>query len=90
VVLAVAVVAAVYLGLLPKVVDVRQVGRRCEAMTWLELATLLAARVWNLVSYLLPQLAATPGLSLRRPPWRATPRPRSGTCCRPARRSAWA
>src|SRR5215213_10553417 len=34
-------------------------------MTWLELATLLAAAVWNLASYLLPQVAALPGLTLR-------------------------
>jgi putative heme transporter len=64
-VLAVAVVAAVYFGLLPKLVDVDQVWATLRAMTWLELATLLAAAVWNLVSYLLPQLAALPGLSLR-------------------------
>ena len=63
--LAVAVVAAVYLGLLPNLVDVEQVWATLRAMTWLELATLLLAAVWNLVSYLLPQLAATPGLSLR-------------------------
>jgi uncharacterized membrane protein YbhN (UPF0104 family) len=63
VVLAVAVVVAVYLGLLPKVVDVRQVGATLRAMTWLELVTLVAAAVWNLVSYLLPQLAALPGLT---------------------------
>jgi uncharacterized protein (TIRG00374 family) len=63
VVLAVAVVAALYFGLLPKVVDLRQVGATLKAMTWLELATLLAAAVWNLVSYLLPQLAALPGLT---------------------------
>jgi uncharacterized membrane protein YbhN (UPF0104 family) len=65
VVLAVVVVAAVYFGLLPKLVDVDQVWATLRAMTWLELATLLAAAVWNLVSYLLPQLAALPGLSLR-------------------------
>jgi uncharacterized membrane protein YbhN (UPF0104 family) len=63
VVLAVAVVAVVYLGLLPKLVDVRQVGATLRAMTWLELATLGVAAVWNLVSYLLPQLVALPGLS---------------------------
>jgi hypothetical protein len=61
VVLAVAVVAVVYVGLLPKLVDLGQVGATLRAMTWLELATLLAAAVWNLVSYLLPQLAALPG-----------------------------
>jgi uncharacterized membrane protein YbhN (UPF0104 family) len=64
VLVAVAVVAVVYLGVLPKLVDVRQVGATLRAMTWLELATLLAAAAWNLGSYLLPQLAALPGLSL--------------------------
>jgi putative heme transporter len=64
VVLAVAVVAAVYIGLLPKLVDLSQVGATLRAMTWLELVTLVGAAVWNLVSYLLPQLAALPGLSL--------------------------
>jgi putative heme transporter len=65
VLLAVAVVAAVYLGVLPNLVDVDQVWATLRAMTWLELATLLLAAVWNLLSYLLPQLAAMPGLSLR-------------------------
>ena len=65
VLLAVVVVAVVYLWLLPKLVDVSQVWATLRAMTWLELATLLVAAVWNLVSYLLPQLAALPGLSLR-------------------------
>jgi putative heme transporter len=63
--LAVAVVAAVYLGLLPNLVDVDQVWATLAAMTWLELATLLLVAVWNLLSYLLPQLAALPGLGLR-------------------------
>jgi putative heme transporter len=62
---AVAVVAAVFFGLLPRLVDVEQVWATLRAMTWLELVTLLAAALWNLGSYLLPQLAATPGLSLR-------------------------
>lgn len=61
--LAVVVIAVVYLWLLPKLVDVSQVWATLRAMTWLELATLLVAAVWNLVSYMLPQLAALPGLS---------------------------
>jgi uncharacterized membrane protein YbhN (UPF0104 family) len=65
VLLAAAVVAIIYVGLLPKLVDVREVGATLRAMTWLELATLSAAAVWNLGSYLLPQLVALPGLSLR-------------------------
>jgi uncharacterized membrane protein YbhN (UPF0104 family) len=63
--LAVVVVAVVYLWLLPKLVDVSQVWATLRAMTWLELATLLLAAIWNLVSYLLPQLVAMPGLSPR-------------------------
>ena len=62
--LAVVVIAVVYLWLLPKLVDVSQVWATLRAMTWLELATLLVAAVWNLFSYMLPQLAALPGLSL--------------------------
>ena len=63
--LAIAVVALVYLGLLPKLVDVNEVWATLRAMTWLELVTLLGAAVWNLVSYLLPQLVALPGLTPR-------------------------
>ena len=62
--LAVVVIAVVYLWLLPKLVDVSEVWATLRAMTWLELATLVVAAVWNLVSYMLPQLAALPGLSL--------------------------
>jgi putative heme transporter len=65
VLLAVAVVVVVYLWLLPKLVDVSEVWAALRAMTWLELVSLLGAAVWNLVSYLLPQLAALPGLTPR-------------------------
>jgi putative heme transporter len=65
VLLAAVVVAIVYLGLLPKLVDVGEVGATLRAMTWLELVTLSAVAVWNLGSYLLPQLVALPGLSFR-------------------------
>jgi uncharacterized membrane protein YbhN (UPF0104 family) len=65
VLLAAAVVGIIYFGLLPKQVDVAAVWATLRAMTWLELVTLLAVAVWNLGSYLLPQLVALPGLSLR-------------------------
>ena len=48
--LAIAVVALVYFGLLPQLVDVDQVWATLRAMTWLELMTLLAAAIWNLLS----------------------------------------
>ena len=64
VLLAAAVVAIIYVGFLPKLVKIGEVGATLRAMTWLELATLSAA-VWNLGSYLLPQLVALPGLNVR-------------------------
>lgn len=63
--LAVAVVALVYLVVLPKLVDIGEVWATLQSMTWLELVTLAGAAVWNLVSYLLPQLVALPGLTPR-------------------------
>ncbi len=63
--LAVAVVAVVYLVLLPKLADVGEVWATLRAMTWPELVTLIGAALWNLVSYLLPQLVALPGLTPR-------------------------
>jgi uncharacterized protein (TIRG00374 family) len=65
VLLAVMVLAVVYVGLLPRLVDVGQVWATLRAMTWLEVATLVAAAAWNLGSYLLPQLVALPGLTPR-------------------------
>jgi hypothetical protein len=65
VLLAAAVVGIIYFRLLPKQVDVAEVWATLRAMTWLELVTLSAAAVWNLGSYLLPQLVALPSLSLR-------------------------
>jgi putative heme transporter len=59
------VVGLIYFGLLPKLVDVSEVGATLRAMTWLELVSLSAAALWNLASYLLPQLVALPGLSFR-------------------------
>jgi putative heme transporter len=64
--LAAAVVLVVYVGLLPRLVDVADVWATVRAMTWLELVTLLAAAAWNLLSYLFPQLVALPGLTLGR------------------------
>jgi putative heme transporter len=60
-----AVVGVIYFWLLPKLVDVDEVAATLRAMTWLELVSLSAAAVWNLASYLLPQLVALPGLSFR-------------------------
>jgi putative heme transporter len=65
VLLAAGLVALVFFGLLPKLVDVGEVWLTLRAMTWLELLTLGLAALWNLASYLLPQLVALPGLTPR-------------------------
>jgi putative heme transporter len=60
--LPVVVVAAIFFGVLPQVADYAEVWRTIAAMTWLETTAIAVLAVWNLVSYLLPQLAALPGL----------------------------
>jgi putative heme transporter len=46
-----------------KGIDLAQVWAEISAMTWLELLTLFAAAIWNLVTYLLVWVAVTPGLT---------------------------
>jgi hypothetical protein len=46
-----------------KGIDVAQVWAEIRAMTWLELSTLFAVAIWNLVTYLLVWVAVTPGLT---------------------------
>jgi uncharacterized protein (TIRG00374 family) len=46
-----------------KGIDIGQVWAEIRAMTWLELTTLLAVAIWNLVTYLLVWVAVTPGLT---------------------------
>jgi uncharacterized protein (TIRG00374 family) len=61
-----AVVAVVFLYALPRIVDYRDVWAALAGMTWLELSTLGALAVWNLMTYALLEAAARPGLSLGR------------------------
>jgi uncharacterized membrane protein YbhN (UPF0104 family) len=63
VLVAVAVVAAIFLYFIPRVVDYGEVWAVILAMTWLELTTLLALAVWNQVTYVLVELSARPGLT---------------------------
>jgi len=58
-----AVVAAIFFGVLPQVADFSEVWRTIAAMTWLETTAVVALAVWNLVTYLFPQMVALPGLS---------------------------
>ena len=58
-----AVVIAVFSFVLPQVADLDEVWRHIRAMTGLELATLGAAALWNLVTYWIVTVQATPGLT---------------------------
>jgi putative heme transporter len=58
-----AIVAAVFVGVLPQLVDLSEVWRTIRAMTWLETSTLIGAAVWNLMTYWILLVVTVPGLS---------------------------
>jgi putative heme transporter len=60
-----AVVALIFGFFFPKVADYGEVRRTIEAMTPLEIATLVAVALWNLASYWPMITAVQPGLRLR-------------------------
>jgi uncharacterized protein (TIRG00374 family) len=60
--LSVVLVVAIFWFVL-KGIDFAEVWAEIRAMTWLELTTLLAVAIWNLVTYLLVWVAVTPGLT---------------------------
>ncbi|CAN5172552.1 hypothetical protein BH24ACT1_BH24ACT1_12440 [soil metagenome] len=62
IVLALVVVVAVFIGILPRIADLSEVRRTVGAMTALEVATALAVAGWNLWSYWLVQVSSLPGL----------------------------
>src|SRR5215203_2540341 len=66
VVLSLVLVVAIFYYLL-RGIDLATVWAEITALTWLELATLVAIAAWNLCTYALVWMAVTPGLSF----WRA-------------------
>jgi putative heme transporter len=65
IVVSLAVVILIFVGVLPKIADYGEVWATIRAMTWLEIATLLIAGAWNLLSYLPILTSVLPGLTLR-------------------------
>ncbi|MDQ3654787.1 MAG: YbhN family protein [Chloroflexota bacterium] len=63
--MAVAVVAAIFVYFLPRVVDYGEVWAAVRAMTWLELLTLALLALWNQATYWLVEMSARPGLGYR-------------------------
>jgi uncharacterized membrane protein YbhN (UPF0104 family) len=62
IVLSVAVVVGIFAFAIPKIADYGSVWRAITAMTWLELATLVLATLFNLVTYWWQNMASLPGL----------------------------
>src|SRR5437773_603759 len=59
-----AIVVGVFWYFLPQFANISDVWSSVRAMTWVEIAVLVAAAAWNLLSYGLVVVAATPGLTL--------------------------
>jgi putative heme transporter len=59
-----ALVAGIFLGLMPRIAAYSDVWATIQAMTWLELTTLLVLGVWNLITYWFVLTASLPGLTL--------------------------
>src|SRR3954447_8047993 len=61
--ISVVLIVAIFWFVLPQVVDFSKVRAEIGAMTGLELAILAVVACWNLVTYWLVTVAATPGLT---------------------------
>jgi uncharacterized membrane protein YbhN (UPF0104 family) len=61
----IALVVGVFWFFLPQFTSISAVWASIQAMTWLEIGTLVLAAVWNLFTYLLVNVVTMPGLKLR-------------------------
>jgi uncharacterized membrane protein YbhN (UPF0104 family) len=59
------IVVGIFWYFIPQFTSMSKVWSEIQAMTWLELTTLALAAVWNLTTYLLVMVGATPGLTYR-------------------------
>ena len=58
-----AVVGGIFFGVMPRIASYSDVWATINAMTWLEITTLAAVGVWNLVTYWFVLVAALPSLT---------------------------
>ncbi len=58
------IVVGIFAYAIPKIADYRSVWQALSSMTWLELATLVAAMIFNLFTYWWQNMASLPGLHL--------------------------
>src|SRR5919109_841365 len=62
--LAVAVVGAVFFGILPRISDLDRVWSIVRSLSWAEILILVLLSAWNIVTYWPMLVAAMPGLTL--------------------------
>lgn len=62
--LSLALVGAIFVGVLPRIASYSEVWATIRAMTGVELATLVAVGIWNLATYWFVLVAVLPGLTL--------------------------
>jgi uncharacterized membrane protein YbhN (UPF0104 family) len=60
-----AIVVAIFWYFLPQFTSVSAVWSSIRAMTWLEMATITLAAMWNLMTYWFVTVAVTPGMTYR-------------------------
>jgi uncharacterized membrane protein YbhN (UPF0104 family) len=65
-VVSLAIVVGIFVFAIPRIADYSAVWSTISGLTWAELSSILAAMVFNLVTYWLANMAALPGLSLGR------------------------
>jgi uncharacterized protein (TIRG00374 family) len=58
-----AVVVGIFVGVMPRIADYSDVWATIGDMTWLEVVTLIAVGLWNLVTYWFVLVAVLPGLT---------------------------
>ncbi len=61
--ISIAIVAGIFLGVMPRIANYSDVWATIADMTWLEVTTLLLIALWNLVTYWFVLVAALPGLT---------------------------
>ena len=59
------IVVGIFVGVMPMIADYGEVWATIEAMTWLEVLSLVLIGLWNLATYWFVLTAALPGLRLR-------------------------
>jgi uncharacterized membrane protein YbhN (UPF0104 family) len=64
-VVSLAIVAGIFVGVMPQIAGYGDVWATIRALTWREAASLLVLALWNLATYWFVMVAALPGLRLR-------------------------